>query len=372
MTAAQPRAPRRGGQAVVGRGPDPAGQARAAFRALHARLPDPGGVRLTEYVTVAALDAYPEVEAARTAVFPGAGEDLRTVVVEALPDPGALLAVHAGPGTDASGAGTVRLPTVLPLDDRGDLVHPDDFVAQYAYCLSRAGRLLKRAGLSLDQAVTTFDYTTPATRRAYPRCAGPRRELLGGAGVFPGAGGILMSRLHAPGVLVALDVTASRHPPAAVNPGWRRYDTLTYSPGVLAGRTLHMSGFAALDMETQRALYPGDPVAQTEAVLAAVLEVVAAAGGSPGDLVSVEEYLCPAALGERAAVAAAHARTLGPGPRPVVTTVGCAGLLRREFLTEVFPTAVLRGTPPAEPAEPVAPAGPAASAEPVALPGGTR
>ncbi|MFJ4617101.1 RidA family protein [Streptomyces sp. NPDC088812] len=365
MTAAQPRAPRRGGQAVVGRGPDPAGQARAAFRALHARLPDPGGVRLTEYVTVAALDAYPEVEAARTAVFPGAGEDLRTVVVEALADPGALLAVHAdaGPGADASGAGTVRLPTVLPLDDHGGLVHPDDFVAQYASCLSRAGRLLKRAGLSLDHAVTTFDYTTPATRRAYPRCAGPRRELLGGAGVFPGAGGILMSRLHAPGVLVALDVTASRHPLTAVNPGWRRYDTLTYSPGVLAGRTLHMSGFAALDMETQRALHPGDPVAQTRAVLAAVLEVVAAAGGSPGDLVSVEEYLCPAALGERAAVAAAYARTLGPGPRPTVTTVGCAGLLRREFLTEVFPTAVLRGTPPAVPA---------ASVEPVALPGGTR
>ncbi|MFD7133849.1 RidA family protein [Streptomyces sp. NPDC059894] len=362
MTAAQPRAPRRAGQAVVGRGPDPATQARAAYRALHARLPDPGDVRLTEYVTVAALDAHAEIEAVRTAVFPGAGEDLRTVVVEALPDPGALLAVHAGagPAADASGAGTVRLPTVLPLDDRGDLVHPDDFVAQYAYCLDRAGRLLKRAGLSLDQAVTTFDYTTPATRRAYPRCAGPRRELLGGAGVFPGAGGILMSRLHAPGVLVALDVTASRHPLTAVNPGWRRYDTLTYSPGVLAGRTLHMSGFAALDMETQRALHPGDPVAQTQAVLAAVLEVVAAAGGSPGDLVSVEEYLCPPALGERAAVAAAYARTLGPGPRPAVTTVGCAGLLRREFLTEVFPTAVLGSTPPA------------ASAEPAALPGGTR
>lgn len=213
------------------------------------------------------------------------------------------------------------------------------------------------AGLSLDHAVTTYDYSTPATRRAYPLCAGPRRELLGGAGVFPGAGGILMSRLHAPGVLVALDVTASRHPLTAVNPGWRRYDTLTYSPGVRAGRTLHMSGFAALDMDTQQALHAGDPAAQTHAIYRAVRTVIEAAGGGPEDLVHTQEFLCPTALAPTARAdaaspagttatsadpwAEARAGALGPGARPAVTTAGCAALLRREFLIEVFPTAVL-------------------------------
>lgn len=343
LTAAHPLAARPGGMTVLGRGTGPAAQARAAYGALSARLTGPGGVQLTEFVTVAALDAHDEVAAARARVFPDAAGTARTVVVESLPDPGALLAVRASyAGSDGTpGEGTVRLPTVLPVDDHGDIAHPDDFPAQYAFCLRKAGRLLKSAGLSLDHAVTTFDYTTPATRRAYPECAGPRRELLGGAGVFPGAGGILMSRLHAPGVLVAVDVTASRHPLSAVNPGWRRYDTLTYSPGVLAGRTLHMSGFGALDMETQQALHPGDSVAQTESVMRAVLEVVAAAGGGPEHLVSVEEYLCPPALGNLAAVTAARTRALGSGSRPAVTTVGCAALLRREFLTEVFPTAVL-------------------------------
>ncbi|MFJ3666874.1 RidA family protein [Streptomyces sp. NPDC090106] len=350
MTAASPPAPRRAAVTVLGRGHGAAAQARAAYGALRARVADPSGVRFTEYVTVAAPEAHFELAAARAAMFPQASGVPRMVVVESLPDDRALLAVHASPGApDARPDGSVRLPTVLPLDGHGTVVHRDDFVGQYAYCLRRAGKFLKGAGLSLDHAVTTFDYTTPATRRAYPQCAGPRRELLGGAGVFPGAGGILMSRLHAPGVLVALDVTASRHPLTAVNPGWRRYDTLTYSPGVLAGRTLYMSGFAALDMETQQALHAGDPVAQTETVLRAVLEVVAEAGGTAADLASLEEYLCPPAWGARPALAAARARVLGAAARPALTSVGCATLLRREFLTEVFPTAVLADAP--DPAE---------------------
>lgn len=55
----------------------------------------------------------------------------------------------------------------------------------------------------------------------------------------------------------------------------------------------------------------------------------------------MEEYLCPPAVADRAAVTAARTRILGAASRPAVTSVGCATLLRREFLTELFPTAVL-------------------------------
>src|SRR5690606_22958095 len=138
---------------------------------------------------------------------------------------------------------------ILPVDDTGAVVYEGDFVGQYAYCLDRADELLDAAGLSLAHAVATYDYSTPATRDVYRRTHRERQARLGAAGVFPGAGGILVDRLQAPGVLVALEVTASRHPLTAVNPGWSRYDSLTYSPGVRAGDTLYMSGFAALDME---------------------------------------------------------------------------------------------------------------------------
>lgn len=279
---------------------------------------------MIEYVTVDALERYDEL---RTE---GA---VTTVVVESLPG-GAPYRVEAD--APPVGTGSVVLPTVIPVDDRGEVVHEGDFVGQYAWCLDRADVLLRELGLSLDAAVTTFDYSTPETRDVYRRSHRERKDRLGGAGVFPGAGGILMSRLHRPGVLVALDVTASRLPLRNVNPGWARYETLTYTPGVLAGDTLYMSGFAALDMETQEALFPGDSRAQSEATYAAVQEVLDEAGASADQLAHVLEYVCPD--GDAAAIASAREARF---PAAKASVAGCAGLLRPEFVFEVFPTAVL-------------------------------
>jgi enamine deaminase RidA (YjgF/YER057c/UK114 family) len=344
-------------------------QARTSYAKIEAILAAAGltfadVTRIVENVTVAGLPAYPEAEAVRRELFAGHEPAVATVVVERLLRPAALLEVevHAtrGGGTpiqagDTAGTpwhrgmlreghdGEVALPTVLPVDQHGQIVHEGDFLGQYAWCLDRADVLLGHAGLSLDAAVTTYDYSTPATRDQYPRASRPRRERLGGAGVYPGAGGILMSRLHAPGVLVALDVTASRHPLKAVNPGWTRYQTLTYSPGVQAGRMLYMSGFAALDMRTQQALHPGDVVAQAEATYEAVLQVLAAAGAGPEHLVGTVEYVCPEGLAEYRQVARVRQRLLR-APWPASTGAVCAGLLRPEFLLEVFPTALLPET----------------------------
>src|SRR5690606_2985447 len=161
---------------------------------------------------------------------------------------------------------------------------------QYRYCLEQAGALLQDAELSLDDVVSTYDYSTPATRGDYRKTHHVRKELFGGAGVYPAAGGILMSRLHGEGQLVAIDVTASRHPLELVNPGWSRYDTLTYSPGVRAGRTLYMSGFASLDMETQEVLHPGDLAAQAEQTFNSILELLRYAGLGPENLLSTIEF----------------------------------------------------------------------------------
>ncbi len=235
--------------------------------------------------------------------------------------------------------GVVYLPTVVPIDESGDVVHPGDLVGQYAWCLERAGELLGKAGLSLDHAVTTYDYTTPATRDSYRKTHRVRKDLLGGAGVYPGAGGILMSRLHHPDALVALDVTASRHPLELVNPGWSRYDSLTYSPGVKAGRSLFMSGFASLDMETQEALHADDLAAQAEVTYGALLAVLGHAGLGPADLLETTEYCVVSALPDYRVVAPVRNRLLSP-PWPTSTGAMCAGLLRPEFLLEVFATAL--------------------------------
>lgn len=313
-------------------------------------------VHVVENVTIAGLDSYPEAEEVRRKVL-GVGEPaLTTVIVDRLVRRAALIEVqvtaHRGGGTPVTAGpatrwhrsvlteagGTVQLPTVLPVDEDGGIVAEGDFRGQYRYCLERAGTLLAAAGLSLANVVRTVDYSTPATRDIYSKTHRPRRELLGP--VYPGAAGILMSRLHRPGVLVALDVTASREPPELVNPGWARYDTLSYSPGVRAGRSLFMSGFGALDMDTQQALFPGDLAAQAEHTYAAILELLRHAGGQPEDLVETAEFVTPEGLGDYRAVAEVRQRLLSP-PWPASTGAVCGGLLRPEFLLEVLPFAVL-------------------------------
>jgi len=340
-------------------------QARTAYTKVLAILEAAGFgpedvVHVTENVTVAGIGEYAAAEAVRGQMLPGVSPVVTTVVVERLVRRTALLEVelHAvrGGGDQLRAAsegrqagtwtasavreadGVVHLPTIVPIDEHGDVVSAGDLVGQYAYCLERADALLRDAGLSLDSAVATYDYSTPATRDDYRKTHRPRKERLGGAGVFPAAGGILMSRLHHPDQLVALDVTASRQPLELVNPGWSRYDTLTYAPGVKAGRMLFMSGFAALDMQTQEALHPGDLGAQAEVMYGSVLELLRYAGLGPADLLRTIEFCVESALPDYRAVAAVRERLLSP-PWPTSTGDICAGLLRPEFLLEVFPTA---------------------------------
>lgn len=342
-------------------------QARTAYRKVMTIIEAAGYgpedvVHVTENVTVAGLADYAAAAGIRREVFGAHEPTVTTVVVERLVRSAALLEIemHAvrGGGAELLAAserrdaaawtpspvregydGTVHLPTMVPVDESGDIVSPGDFVGQYAYCLGRADVLLRKAGLTLDNAVTTYDYSTPASRDVYRKSHRVRKDRLGGAGVYPGAGGILMSRLHHPEALVAIDVTASRHPLELVNPGWARYDTLTYAPGVRAGRTLFMSGFAALDMETQRALHPDDIGAQAEATYGSVLHLLEYAGLGPADLLSTIEFCVEPALRDYRAVAAVRERLLSP-PWPASTGAICRELLRPEFLLEVFPTAL--------------------------------
>ena len=319
--------------------------------------------RVSENVTVAGLHAYDDAAGVRRELL-GDRPTVRTVVVERLVRRAAWLEVelHAVKGggqqlraaSEAREAGTwqassitegqdgvVYLPTVTPIDEHGAVVHPGDFVEQYRYVLEKAGRMLEAVGLTLGHAVTTYDYSTPDTRAVYRGTHKVRKELLGHneGNVYPGAGGILMSRLHAPGALVAIDVTASRHPLELVNPGWSRYDTRTTAPGVKAGRTLFMSGFAALDMETQQALHADDLGAQAEVTYGAILHLLQHAGLGPADLLETTEYCVESVVGDYKAVAEVRERLLTP-PWPASTGALCHSLLRPEFKLEVFPTAL--------------------------------
>jgi enamine deaminase RidA (YjgF/YER057c/UK114 family) len=315
--------------------------------------------RVVENVTIAGLPYYEEAREVRRKLFGGHEPVVDTVIVDRLVRRQAWIEVevHAEPGggellvfPDSAGAGGFRrsgvrtghdgavyLPTLLPIDANGEIIAEGDIVGQYFACLERGAELLELAGLSLSHLVQTIDYSTPATRERYPKIGRARKDLLGP--VYPGAAGILMSQLHQPGVLVAIDAIATKHDKIeAVNPGWSRYETLTYNPGVKAGNTLYMSGFAALDPETQESLFPGDLKAQAEYTYDSILQTMAAAGLGPEKMLTTVEYVCPDGLGQYRDVAGVRAEKLR-SPYPASTGIVCGGLLRDEFLLEVVPTA---------------------------------
>ncbi|MFF3669390.1 MmgE/PrpD family protein [Microtetraspora malaysiensis] len=360
-TAPRPRAIRTGEDPMTVHLPAAPGYTGAVAGLRTAGLDVADVVHIVEYVTAAALAGYDGVTAARERFLGGRAVPVATVPVAALLDaaepyaveltayPGGGEPVEAHPDTGFHrgslmiAGDVVYLPGIAPCD-AGGLVHPGDFRAQYRYCLDRAADLLKAAGLGPGALVRTVDYTTTATRAEYPRCGRPRREVLGGTGtdgvaVFPGAAGILVDQPLLPGALVSLQAIASRAPLRTVNPGWRRYESLTYKPGLAAGEMLFMSGFGALEPATQKAIFAGDLLAQAEFTYAGVAAVLREAGLDGRDVTHLIEYVTPEGVAGYPELAGLRERYFGRAP---VSAVVCSALLRPEFLIEVVPVAALR------------------------------
>ncbi len=326
-------------------------QARTAYAKIAAIL-DAAGLtlgdthRIVEYVTMRGIEHYAEAAAVREEVLGGHTPAVCTVVVDRLLRPQAFIEIEvtAGPPGEpvdgnayASDDGVVYFSSFIAIDEAGDPL-AEDLVGQTHVVFEKAVAAVRAAGLDASHIVKTVDYTTPATLGDYKRTGRVRKEFLGP--VYPGAAGILLTRLQHPQALISLDVIATRHEPVAINPGWERYEKLTYSPAVKAGNLLFMSGQAALDPATEQALFAGDVVAQAEYTYANVVEVLNAAGAGPENLVKTIEYVTPAGLERYRDVAKVREKLLR-SPYPASTGAICNALLRPEFEIEVDPFAIL-------------------------------
>lgn len=304
--------------------------------------------RIVEYVTVAGIERYGEAAAVRSELFGATTPAINTVCVNRLLRPDAWIEVEvtAGGGKGEGGDGVVVLPSLLPVDPSGEVVARGDLLGQTELLYERGAEVLESLGLSWSNATKIVDYLTPEGLGEYKRTGRVRRDRLDAP--YPASTGILMQRLAHPDALIQLDVLASRRPLETVNPGWERYRKLTYSPAVRAGDVLFMSGQAALDPATERAVHAGDIAAQAEYTYRNILAVLEAAGAGPKHLVKTVEYVTPAGLERYREVASVRQRLLR-APWPASTGAVCEALLRPEFLLEVDPMAVLtRATPAAE------------------------
>ena len=331
-------------------------QVRTAYAKIGAILEAAGFgyqdvTRIVEYVRPEGIERYAEAAAVRAEVFGVHQPTVHTVPVKSLLRPEAFIEIEVtagivgaatamGPGMSPArdSAGVVFLPSVQPVDDDGNIIGAGDVVAQTRAVFDKAGRMLTALGLTFANVVKTLDYITPAALATYKGTGRVRKEFLGP--VYPGSAGILMPRLVHPEALIQYDFIASRDTPVAVNPGWTRYQKLTYSPAVKAGRYLFMSGQAALDPATERMLFDGDIVAQAEYTYQNIIKVLEAAGAGPEHLVKTIEYVTPAGLARYREVAGVRARLLRE-PFPASTGLVCEALLRPEMQIEVDPFAIL-------------------------------
>ncbi len=290
--------------------------------------------RIVEYVRPEGIERYAEAAAVRAQLF-NSKPVINTVPVKSLLRPEALIEIEV---TAATSPDVVYLPTLQPVDDQGNIVGAGDVVAQTEAIFQKAKRMLAAHGLGFDRVVKTLDYITPAALSNYKSTGKVRRQYLGP--VYPAAAGILMPRLLHPQALIQYDFIAAREAPVAVNPGWTRYQKLTYSPAVRAGKLLFMSGQGSLDPATERVVFDGDVAAQAEYTYGNILKVLEAAGGGPQHLVKTIEYVTPAALARYREVAGVREKLLRQ-PFPASTGLVCEALLRPEMLIEIDPFAVL-------------------------------
>jgi enamine deaminase RidA (YjgF/YER057c/UK114 family) len=336
-------------------------QARTAWAKITAIL-EAGGrslreiVRVVEYVTPEGIERYADAAAVRSELLGDNRPAVGIVVVNRLLRPQALIEIEveaepaappplaergwppAAAAARAAAGGLIYISSILPLDDAGAVLAPGDLVGQTRAIYRRAADILSALGLGMDRVVKTVDYLTPAALPNYRKTGAVRREFLGP--VFPAATGIIMKRVAHRDAMLQIDFIASRHPPAAINPGWMRYAEVTYSPAVRAGEMLFIAGQTALDPHRAVPMHPGDVAAQAAYVYDNILQVIAAAGGSPEHLVKTVEYVTAAALECYREVAGVRSRMLR-APFPASTGCVCETLLRPEYLIEVDAVAIV-------------------------------
>jgi len=330
-------------------------QVRTAYEKIGAILEAAGGsfsdvVRIVEYLKPEGIERYSETAAVRSEVFGSNSPTVNTVPVKSLLRPDALIEIEVTAATHnsretvqpASGAkesaGLVFLPTIMPLDRDGNLIGANDIVAQTEAVFSAAATMLRDFDLGLEHVVKTVDYISPDGLANYRDTGDVRRSFLGP--VYPAAAGIPMPQLIQPEVLIQYDFIASRDTPVAINPGWSRYEKLTYNPGVRAGDILFLAGQGSMNPETGDVEYRGDIGSQAEYIYGNILKVIKAAGGSTRNLVKTIEYVVPSALSNYRDVGIVRSQVLSE-PFPASTGLICEALLRQDMLLEVDPLAVL-------------------------------
>jgi enamine deaminase RidA (YjgF/YER057c/UK114 family) len=315
-------------------------------------------VKQTDFVTARGLAAYGSLERQRRDLWENQAPAVSTVLVNGLLTAGAeieseLLATTGSvqrfrvaetfggvPAAEAAQAGDLLyLATLLPTDPASGRF-PSGLIPQAEQIYRNAEGLLREAGVDWPDVVRTREFIDASALPDYRETWRVRAAHFGAPGTAAvAATGIPMRSLVAEGALLQVEFTAHRGGGRPINPGWTRYERLTYAPGVQAGDVIFLSGFVATDSESGELQAPGDLAGQALAVYSGIRLVLEAVGLDLNAVVKTTEYITPEAGSRYADVVAVRRECFAP-PFPAATAVVCERLLRPGALIEIDCVAV--------------------------------
>ena len=223
----------------------------------------------------------------------------------------------------------------------GRVICKGDVVEQMRVAYEKLGVILEAAGLGFHNVVKTVDYIDPMALPQYRHTAEVRREYLGATPVA--STGICVERLLRPDALIEISAVAMKEEKRAVNPGWERYQQLTYDPAVQAGDVQWLSGFIGNEEIEGRRHYPQDTARQEELCYQSIGQVLKAAGAQPGDIVNSVDYIAPRAVLQYPNVGEVRKEFYG-SEYPAASAIVVNRLLRPEGHVEVETVAVKGGS----------------------------
>jgi len=159
--------------------------------------------RMTQYVTPAALDDLPRLDALRRATFPGTSPIVATVLIKSLLRQDALIEIE---GVASAGAAA---PPVVHVTVLGDPA-AGGIVEQCREAYAQIGRALIKAGTSLNAVVKTVELIAPEGLADYRHTGDVRKEVF--AAPYPAATGVICERLPREGSLISVEAIALARP----------------------------------------------------------------------------------------------------------------------------------------------------------------
>jgi len=308
-------------------------------------------VKINDYVSVAGLGTYELIADIRSARLGSHLPATTCVVVDRLLRPAALIEIEVVasahpaqvfelgrtdrkiPRAAATRIGDlVYVSGQVGVDESGEIPDKGDLVAQTTRAYRNIELALQKAGVSTKQIVKTVDYVHWSVRSDYRKTGRVRREVLDEP--YPAATGIVVNRLPHPDALIQIDAFAHDGDRTAVNPGWDRYEKLTYNPAIRAGDYLYLSGQFSMNPVTQEPEHIDDIVAQTRNVYTNLFKVMDAAGLDEKAMVKTVEYVVGTGLPEYRKTAVVR-EELFSAPYPAATGCVIPQLLWPGMLIEV-------------------------------------